>query len=60
MTEVKEGLGLASADLMTSGNEGSRVGGVGGGAACSRVGTCSITRAGVRGGQDRWGMKVIS
>ena len=50
MTEVNEGLGLASADLMTSGNEGSRLGGVGGGGVCSRVGTCSITRAGVRGG----------
>ena len=51
MTEVKEGLGLASADLMTSGNERSRVGGVGGRGTFSRVGTCSITRAGVRGGQ---------
>ena len=49
MTDVSEGLGLASADLMTSGNEGSKAGGVGGGGVCSSVGTCKITKAGVRG-----------
>ena len=54
MTEVNEGLGLASADRITSGNEGSRAGGVGGGGVCSSVGTCKISRAGVRGGHAPW------
>ena len=54
MTEVSEGLGLASADRMTSGKDGSRAGGVGGVAVCSSVGTCKITSAGVRGGHAPW------
>lgn len=50
INEDNEGLGLASADRITSGKEGSNAGGVGGCGVRSIVGTWSITSAGVREG----------